>query len=632
MAILPSGDVVVVWVGPGGADDLSNLRYRLYDAEGSPLTEVRLVDQNPVSVQLTPVVEARPDGGFVVGWREYDPSGWDPEVDPHPPVTYVRGRLFDGAGDPRGAAFEINAVGSANSGATALDVFDDGRMIVTWYDNGVGTERAEGIQARLLAADGTPEGGQFVLSQPAGGAFLLQGDVEVLADGDFLAAWGTRELTPESDYLEEGIMTRRFSAEGEPRGPQQALDLPATPDGRPWSAYDHVSPAIEALPGGGWLLSGGLSYESPDSPGDFTDGVFVQRFDAQGRTAGETWSALQDGSGPRIGDPGVTALDDGGWLLRYAYDVSGGWGPEFPQTRLLRFDPDGQPVDDVARLAGDLDRITVNMDSDIEQLDDGRLVAVWERGFGFGSENDIRMRFYAAEVLGTEAGDRMVDRAGGQRFDGREGVDTLLHLRAEGRVLVDLQADVSGADFARFFAAGAAAGDTYAGIENLVGGAFADNLRGDAGVNVLQGGGVSDRLYGRAGDDRLLGGTGADALYGNLGADVMTGGDDVGRRDRFIYFQAEESRPGAGNRDVITDFVAGEDRIEISRLDADTTRGFKQAFDWVGDAALDAAGQLGYRHEAGNTIVQADFDGDGAADFEIELSGVMDLSADDFLI
>lgn len=265
----------------------------------------------------------------------------------------------------------------------------------------------------------------------------------------------------------------------------------------------------------------------------------------------------------------------------------------------------------------------------------------WVRGQGGadslsgGAGNDTLRGEDGTDTIDGGAGNDMIFASGGGAdvIDGGDGTDTLIYDSDEGRVLVDLQADVSGAAFARFFTAGAGEGQTFANIENVRGGALADNLRGDSGDNLLEGGGVSDRLYGRAGDDTLMGGSGADALYGNLGVDVMTGGDDLGRRDRFIYFQTEESGVGEGNRDIITDFRAGEDRIELSRFDADTTLGNKQAFTFVGGAGLSGtAGELAYVHEGGNTIVQADFDGDGVADFEIELTGIMGLAADDFLI
>ena len=90
---------------------------------------------------------------------------------------------------------------------------------------------------------------------------------------------------------------------------------------------------------------------------------------------------------------------------------------------------------------------------------------------------------------------------------------------------------------------------------------------------------------------------------------------------------------GAGNRDLITDFQSGTDRIEISRIDADTTQLLKQTFTFIGAAAFsNTASELRYEQSGGATIVQADLDGDGASDFEIELTGTVDLQPGDFLL
>jgi len=228
-------------------------------------------------------------------------------------------------------------------------------------------------------------------------------------------------------------------------------------------------------------------------------------------------------------------------------------------------------------------------------------------------------------IEGGDGDDTLDGGAGGDTFDGGAGRDTVTYESATRSVRVDLQNSA--------FMFNDAVGDTFTSIEVFQTGNTIDQLRGDSGANEFYTGGLSDRLYGRAGDDLLFGETGADAFYGGVGADTMTAGDDAGRRDRFIFFNMVESGVGEGNRDVITDFVSGEDRIEISRFDADITQGFKQRFDFIADAAFsNTAGELRYEQTGGTTIVQADVNGDSAADFEIELTGTINLQLGDFLL
>lgn len=228
------------------------------------------------------------------------------------------------------------------------------------------------------------------------------------------------------------------------------------------------------------------------------------------------------------------------------------------------------------------------------------------------------------DFTGLDGDDVFEGGEGADTFDGGSGTDTALFDNATTRVIVDLQNNA--VNF------GEAVGDTYTDVENLVGSDFNDQLRGNSLDNDFVGGSFSDRLYGRAGDDILNGETGADAIYGNAGVDSMTGGDDT-LRDRFIYFNMSETGTGGGNRDIITDFTSTEDRIEISRFDADTTTGGNQAFTFVGTAGFSGtAGELRYFTGSGRTVIQGDVDGNSVADFEIELTTEMSLIAADFLL
>jgi serralysin len=167
--------------------------------------------------------------------------------------------------------------------------------------------------------------------------------------------------------------------------------------------------------------------------------------------------------------------------------------------------------------------------------------------------------------------------------------------------------------------------DKLISIENLYGSAFSDTLIGDAGANVLSGGAGDDSLSGVGGDDVLNGGAGNDTLYGGAGADRLVGGAGA---DRFVFASTADS-PVAG-RDVITDFQSGLDRIDLSRIDA-ITGGADSAFSFV-TAFTHKAGQLISTFATDHYVVQGDVNGDGQADFAINVYSPTALKASDFVL
>jgi len=151
---------------------------------------------------------------------------------------------------------------------------------------------------------------------------------------------------------------------------------------------------------------------------------------------------------------------------------------------------------------------------------------------------------------------------------------------------------------------------------------------GSSGDDSLSGLDGNDTLRGQTGADTLSGGAGDDLLVGGSGADINTGGADADTF-RIGYF---ESGTGAA-ADRITDFTTGDDLIDISGWDANTGVGGDQAFTFVGTAAFTStAGELRYFDDGTDTWVQGDINGDGAADFEIILSGVLTPLATDFIL
>jgi Ca2+-binding RTX toxin-like protein len=156
-----------------------------------------------------------------------------------------------------------------------------------------------------------------------------------------------------------------------------------------------------------------------------------------------------------------------------------------------------------------------------------------------------------------------------------------------------------------------------------------DVLTGTAGSDWFEAGAGNDILTGNDGNDILSGGAGKDTLNGGLGADTLIGGPG---NDTFVYLSVQDSLPGAGNFDVIKNFHEG-DKIDLSAIDADTTQSGNQAFHFGGSSFTDTPGELiQFSDGHGHTIVEGDVNGDGVADFEIELNHALVLTTGDFVL
>ncbi|MGK8767170.1 serralysin family metalloprotease AprA [Pseudomonas aeruginosa] len=134
-------------------------------------------------------------------------------------------------------------------------------------------------------------------------------------------------------------------------------------------------------------------------------------------------------------------------------------------------------------------------------------------------------------------------------------------------------------------------------VENAIGGSGSDLLIGNDVANVLKGG---------AGNDILYGGLGADQLWGGAGADT------------FVYGDIAESSAAAP--DTLRDFVSGQDKIDLSGLDAFVNGGL--VLQYV-DAFAGQAGQAILSYDAASKAgsLAIDFSGDAHADFAINLIG-----------
>jgi Ca2+-binding RTX toxin-like protein len=246
----------------------------------------------------------------------------------------------------------------------------------------------------------------------------------------------------------------------------------------------------------------------------------------------------------------------------------------------------------VSRSVGPSDDLIADFQSDVDRID--------LRAWGVSDFNQVRVL-----LENTGNGSTLLNAA----FDGYDHYIEIDDISA---------GDMLGKDF--IFAT--------PNVNNFNGTNFVDVLFGSRGHDTLVGFGAIDTLLGGAGNDTLSGGAGDDDLWGGAGRDVMTGGSGY---DIFGFLTAKEINSPAG-RDRITDFQPDIDQIDFSRMDADKTLGGKQDFEWIGNDAFDAPGQLRYFTSGGMTYVAGNLDNDSAPEFRLELDGNFALIRADFIL
>jgi Ca2+-binding RTX toxin-like protein len=284
-------------------------------------------------------------------------------------------------------------------------------------------------------------------------------------------------------------------------------------------------------------------------------------------------------------------------------------------------------------------------------------------------------------LIGGTGDDTLSGGAGADILNGGEGIDWASYSDAVAGVSIDLGKPSS-------TWAGDAQGDVLTSIEDFNLSRVDDIFRGDGNANTAFGGGGADQINGMGGDDTLFGAAGDDTVFGGNGNDVVNGdggyrsfgndylqgnaGDDVlnggGGNDRMVggtdndvlvggaggdfligskgadifrYFNVAESQNVFINDlkqlDQIADFTKGQDLVDFSSIDANTTLEGDQAFTFLADPANhtgDWTGLIWQTNESRNGIatLNVSIDGDAAPEMQIYMSHAYTFSADDFIL
>ena len=169
--------------------------------------------------------------------------------------------------------------------------------------------------------------------------------------------------------------------------------------------------------------------------------------------------------------------------------------------------------------------------------------------------------------------------------------------------------------------------DTLLNIENVEGSDLSDRMVASDRGNHFRAGLGNDTLLGGAGNDFIDAGPGNDFIRSGAGRDAMYGG--LGK-DVFDFDKLSDLGSG-GDADTIYDFVAGEDKIDLSTIDANPSLAGNQAFTFHGSMPTKfQPGQVWF--SAGNQVC-VNMDQDAVAEYAIfvpQYLGQRPLTALDF--
>lgn len=215
-----------------------------------------------------------------------------------------------------------------------------------------------------------------------------------------------------------------------------------------------------------------------------------------------------------------------------------------------------------------------------------------------------------ANLTGNTLDNVLYSGVGNNILNGGSGMDTVSYAFASSTIKASL--DGSSAQVT-----GGSGSDTFISIENLVGSNYNDILTGNAANNRLEGGQGNDTLNGGAGNDVLIDGAGQDRLTGGAGNDI------------FAFTSQLLVGAHSGVWDIVNDFVRGADKLDLSKLDANTLTTEDDAFTefLVDDEVFTKGGQL--RIE--NGVLYGNINEDYLAEFAIQLVGVTSVSLADFI-
>jgi Ca2+-binding RTX toxin-like protein len=422
----------------------------------------------------------------------------------------------------------VNSYTTGRQYGEAITALADGGWMVTWSGEGPGDDI--GVFQQRYAANGHTVGPETLVNRYTRS---YQGDASVtgIANGGWVVTWDSEEPGVNIDVFQQ-----RYAANGNTVGSETLVNS--------YTTDRQLAGVTTDLADGGWVV-----IWQGEGPGDKRDGIFQQRYAADGTAMGS--ETLVDTHPKHYqSDPAATDLADGGWVVtwwgagpgdnqgifqqRYAANghakgpetlvtshhkyaqfessvtglADGGWVVTWQSDKYAylsyqqRYGADGHAMGSETPVSSSAN--PYQLTPRVTGLADGGWVATW---FGFvGNHAALFQRRFLANghAVGTDT-QVEIDSQNSRGYPEIAGL-------ADGGWVVTWRAGGHGDQssiYQRHFAA------------DIDGSKHANTLTGTGSDEYLIGHGGNDRLGGKGGDDVMVGGYGNDIYIVNSMADQV---------------------------------------------------------------------------------------------------------------
>ncbi|MDB5872648.1 MAG: uncharacterized protein JWQ07_2090 [Ramlibacter sp.] len=305
---------VVVWQS-FQMPDTTDIYLQRYTDAGVAVGGDVLVNTVTTNAQAQPTVTATAGGGFVVAWAsQQEQSGGNFDYG-----VYLQ--RFDSQAQRLGGETHVNNYSLLDQVHPGIAALAAGGFVVTWWSDAQ-SSAAPGIYSRMYGADGAALGGEVRVNTASAGPQSAP-TVAGLADGGYVIAWDGSS----------GIHAQRFDSHGTALAAETRVD---TVDGGAIA-----KPVAAALPDGGYVIA----WQSAAADGNGLD-IHAQRFGADGAAAGSQSIVNSTLAGHQTA-PAITAMPDGGYVIGWtSTDQDGSGDGVFAQ----RFDAQGHAIESETQL------------------------------------------------------------------------------------------------------------------------------------------------------------------------------------------------------------------------------------------------------------------------------------------